>query len=59
MCIRDSSPREREIYLAVKALEKRNYAQLSVFQESMVHGRPNRWRCRAGSRYLYLSLIHI
>jgi len=35
-------PHEREIYLAVKALEKRNYAQLSVFQESMVHGRPNR-----------------
>ena len=54
-------PREREIYLAVKALEKRNYAQLSVFQESMVHGRPNRWRCRAGSRYLYIcedGLVH-
>jgi len=53
--------REREIYLAVKALEKRNYSQLSVFQESIVKGRPSRWRCRAGSRYLYIcedGLVH-
>jgi len=52
---------EREVYLAVKALEKRNFSQLSFFQESIVNGRPNHWRCRAGARYLYIcedGLVH-
>jgi MoaA/NifB/PqqE/SkfB family radical SAM enzyme len=55
------SPKEREIYLAVKALEKRNFAQLSYFQEAIANGRPNNWRCRAGARYLYIcedGLVH-
>lgn len=55
------SEREREIYLAVKALEKRNFSQLSFFQEAIAQGRPNHWRCRAGARYLYVcedGLVH-
>jgi MoaA/NifB/PqqE/SkfB family radical SAM enzyme len=55
------SAHEREIYLAVKALEKRNFSQLSYFQEAIAEGRPNEWRCRAGSRYLYIcedGLVH-
>ena len=55
------SPREREIYLAVKGLEKRNYSQLNFFQEALINARPSRWRCRAGSRYLYIcedGLVH-
>lgn len=55
------SPKEREIYLAVKALEKRNFSQLSYFQEAIANGRPNNWRCRAGARYLYIcedGLVH-
>lgn len=55
------SPEEREIYLAVKALEKRNFSQLSFFQEAIAQGRPNNWRCRAGARYLYIcedGLVH-
>ena len=55
------NPKEREIYLAVKALEKRNFSQLSFFQEAIANGQPNRWRCRAGARYLYVcedGLVH-
>jgi MoaA/NifB/PqqE/SkfB family radical SAM enzyme len=52
---------EREVYRAVKALEKRNFSQLSYFQEAIADGRPNAWRCRAGARYLYIcedGLVH-
>jgi MoaA/NifB/PqqE/SkfB family radical SAM enzyme len=55
------SDREREIYRAVKALEKRNYSQLSFFQEAIAKGEPLDWRCRAGARYLYIcedGLVH-
>lgn len=55
------TPKEREIYLAVKALEKRNFSQLSYFQEAIADGQPNNWRCRAGARYLYIcedGLVH-
>jgi MoaA/NifB/PqqE/SkfB family radical SAM enzyme len=40
---------------------KTNYAQFDKFQEAIVQGRPNDWRCRAGSRYLYVcedGLVH-
>lgn len=55
------SPKEREIYLAVKTLEKRNFSQLSFFQEKIANGEPNHWRCRAGARYIYVcedGLVH-
>lgn len=55
------SAKEREIYLAVKALEKRNFSQLSFFQEAIANGQPAQWRCRAGARYLYIcedGLVH-
>lgn len=55
------SSKEREIYLAVKALEKRNFSQLSFFQEAIANGQPNNWRCRAGARYVYIcedGLVH-
>jgi hypothetical protein len=47
--------------VAVKALEKRNFSQLSFFQEAIARGEPNHWRCRAGARYLYVcedGLVH-
>jgi MoaA/NifB/PqqE/SkfB family radical SAM enzyme len=53
--------KEREVYSAVKALEKRNFSQLSYFQEAIAEGRANDWRCRAGARYLYIcedGLVH-
>jgi len=55
------SPKEREIYLAVKGLEKRNFSQLNFFQENIAKGQPNHWRCRAGARYVYIcedGLVH-
>jgi MoaA/NifB/PqqE/SkfB family radical SAM enzyme len=53
--------REREVYMAMRAMEKSSYAQLNYFQDNIAHGKENRWRCRAGARYLYVcedGLVH-
>jgi len=52
---------EREIYREMRAMEKSSYAQINYFQDNIAHGRENHWRCRAGSRYLYIcedGLVH-
>ena len=52
---------EREVYLRMKRMAKRSYAQLNFFQDNIAHGRPNEWRCRSGARYLYVcedGLVH-
>jgi MoaA/NifB/PqqE/SkfB family radical SAM enzyme len=52
---------ERDIYLKVKALGKTSYARINKFQENLVSGKSNQWRCRAGARYLYIcedGLVH-
>jgi MoaA/NifB/PqqE/SkfB family radical SAM enzyme len=54
-------PEEREVYLLMKRMAKRSYAQLNFFQDNIAHGRPNEWRCRSGARYLYIcedGLVH-
>ena len=54
-------PEEREVYLRMKRMAKRSYAQLNFFQDNIAHGRPNAWRCRSGARYLYIcedGLVH-
>jgi len=41
--------------------KKTNYAQFDKFQAAITQGLPNDWRCRAGSRYLYIcedGLVH-
>src|SRR5215472_5995310 len=45
-------PEERQVYLRMKRMAKRSYAQLNFFQDNIAHGRPNDWRCRSGARYL-------
>jgi MoaA/NifB/PqqE/SkfB family radical SAM enzyme len=53
--------REREVFLAMKAFEKKNFSQINGFQDDIAHGRPSNWRCRAGARYLYIceeGLVH-
>jgi hypothetical protein len=43
------------------AFEKKNYSQFNHFQRNIAYGKPNDWRCRAGSRYLYIcenGLVH-
>ncbi len=55
------SPVERDIYEQMKALGKKGYTRLNFFQDNLVEGKPNKWRCRAGARYLYIcedGLVH-
>jgi organic radical activating enzyme len=52
---------ERRVYYEMLHLEKKNYSRFNHFQEAIANGRPNDWRCRAGSRYLYIcenGLVH-
>src|SRR3954447_17148576 len=52
---------EREVYSAMRAMQKASYTRLNYFQDNIAHGRENRWRCRAGARYLYIcedGLVH-
>ncbi len=53
--------RERRVFHAIKGLGKRVYARFDKFQYNIINGRPNQWRCRSGSRYLYIcenGLVH-
>jgi MoaA/NifB/PqqE/SkfB family radical SAM enzyme len=52
---------ERRVYYEMTKLEKKNYSRFNHFQEAIANGEPNDWRCRAGSRYLYIcedGLVH-
>src|SRR6202046_3602617 len=52
---------EAKVYFEMTNRKKSNYAQFDAFQEAIVQGRSNDWRCRAGSRYLYIcedGLVH-
>ncbi len=52
---------EREVYMAMRAMEKSSYARVNYFQDNIAHGRENHWRCRSGARYLYIcedGLVH-
>ena len=59
--LRPLGEREREIFHEIMAMGKRSYARFNRFQENISQGLPNHWRCRAGSRYLYIcenGLVH-
>ena len=52
---------ERTVWDKVRNLTRRSYSRFNHFQEAIANGEPNHWRCRAGSRYLYiceLGLVH-
>jgi MoaA/NifB/PqqE/SkfB family radical SAM enzyme len=52
---------EAKVYYAMNHRRKINYSRFDHFQEAIAEGRPNDWRCRAGSRYLYIcenGLVH-
>lgn len=52
---------EREVFLKMKSMERKNYSRLNWFQENIANGRPNDWKCRAGARYVYIcedGLVH-
>jgi MoaA/NifB/PqqE/SkfB family radical SAM enzyme len=55
------SGREREIFEEIMALGKHSFSRVNGFQHNIARGRENEWRCRAGSRYLYIcedGLVH-
>ena len=54
-------PNEAKVYFEMRGMKKKNYSRFNQFQEAIAQGKPNDWRCRAGSRYLYIcenGLVH-
>jgi MoaA/NifB/PqqE/SkfB family radical SAM enzyme len=54
-------PREQEVFEEIMSLGKRSFTRVNRFQHNIAAGRENAWRCRAGSRYLYIcedGLVH-
>jgi len=54
-------PEERRVREEMRSWKKKNYSRFNQFQEAIANGEPNEWRCRAGSRYLYIcekGLVH-
>jgi MoaA/NifB/PqqE/SkfB family radical SAM enzyme len=59
--LRPIGEKEREVFLALKQLEKSHYSQVNYFQDDIAWGRAHNWKCRAGARYLYIcedGLVH-
>src|SRR5438067_13066326 len=54
-------PEEMAVYLEMKEMNRSSYSRLNKFQDNIALGKPNNWRCRSGSRYLYIcedGLVH-
>ena len=54
-------PDEAKVYEEMSNWKKVNYSRFDDFQAAIAAGKPNDWRCRAGSRYLYIcedGLVH-
>ena len=52
---------ERRVWDEMRSWKKKNYSRFNQFQEAIANGKTNNWRCRAGSRYLYIcenGLVH-
>jgi MoaA/NifB/PqqE/SkfB family radical SAM enzyme len=55
------APLERSVFDRIMAMSKGSYSRFNHFQQNLAEGKPNNWRCRAGSRYLYIcedGLVH-
>ena len=55
------SERERLVYNEIKKTGGRGFTLVDSFQENLARGKPNHWKCRAGSRYFYVDefgLVH-
>ena len=53
--------RDQEIFEEIMTLGKRSYSRFNEFQHNVARGREHDWKCRAGSRYLYIcenGLVH-
>ncbi len=52
---------QQELFAQIMQMGKRSYARFNQFQKNISQGIANDWRCRAGSRYLYIcedGLVH-
>lgn len=59
--LRPLAAREREVFLEMKKFEKKHFSRVNGFQTNIANGEASDWRCRAGSRYLYIcedGLVH-
>jgi len=59
--LRPLSERQQRIFLQIMKMGKASYARLHQFQKNIARAIPHEWRCRAGSRYLYVceqGLVH-
>jgi MoaA/NifB/PqqE/SkfB family radical SAM enzyme len=55
------APRDQEIFEEIMNLGKRSFSRFNEFQHNVANGREHDWKCRAGSRYLYIcedGLVH-
>src|SRR5271168_2536279 len=55
------APAERAVFDRIMDMTKGSYSRFNHFQQNLAEGKPNDWRCRAGSRYLYIceeGLVH-
>jgi MoaA/NifB/PqqE/SkfB family radical SAM enzyme len=54
-------PREIEIFEEIMTLSKRSFSRFNDFQHNVARAKEHNWRCRSGSRYLYIcvdGLVH-
>lgn len=59
--VKPLNKKEGKVYRQIKSYGKSSYARLDWFQENLAKGKPNKWQCRAGARYLYIceeGLVH-
>ena len=60
--LRPFDERQMRVYRELKQMGSRGDTRVNgIFQDNLARGLPNRWRCRAGSRYLYVDeggLVH-
>lgn len=55
------SEQQQRIFTQIMAKGKRSYSRFNQFQKNIAGGLANEWRCRSGSRYLYIcedGLVH-
>src|SRR5262249_46769326 len=53
--------RQIEIFEEIMSLGKRSFSRFNAFQHNVARGKEHSWRCRSGSRYLYVcedGLVH-
>jgi MoaA/NifB/PqqE/SkfB family radical SAM enzyme len=59
--LRPLGAHEQRIFEAVMELGKRSFSRFNDFQHNVARGKEHDWRCRSGSRYLYIcedGLVH-